>query len=104
MGLESRERLEFSVEQAPNATSPERPAEIPAAPRFGKYFTHHTVTVESTPDAAWHNARVRPYGPLSLDPATHVSHSGQAIFEGFKAYRQPDGGIATFRPDFNAER
>jgi branched-chain amino acid aminotransferase len=96
--------LEFSVEQTPHPTSPERLAEILAAPGFGKHFTDHMVTVEWTPDAGWHNARVRPYGPLSLDPATHVFHYGQAIFEGFKAYRQPDGGIATFRPAFNGER
>ena len=50
------------------------------------------VTVRWTPDAGWHDARVRPYGPLSLDPATHIFHYGQSIFEGFKAYRQPDGG------------
>ena len=31
-------------------------------------------------------------------------HYGQAIFEGLKAYRQPDGSIATFRPDANARR
>ncbi|HWC34355.1 MAG TPA: branched-chain amino acid aminotransferase [Mycobacteriales bacterium] len=96
--------VEFSVEPTSQPTSPERLAEILAAPGFGKYFTDHMVTVEWTPDAGWHNARVRPYGPLSLDPATHVFHYGQAIFEGFKAYRQPDGGIATFRPGFNAER
>ncbi|HVT21159.1 MAG TPA: branched-chain amino acid aminotransferase [Mycobacteriales bacterium] len=96
--------LEFSVEPTPHPTSPERLAEILAAPGFGKYFTDHMVTVEWTPEAGWHDARVRPYGPLSLDPATHVFHYGQAIFEGFKAYRQPDGGIATFRPAFNGER
>jgi branched-chain amino acid aminotransferase len=27
-----------------------------------------------------------------------VLHYGQAIFEGLKAYRQPDGGVAVFRP------
>ncbi|HVX70488.1 MAG TPA: branched-chain amino acid aminotransferase [Mycobacteriales bacterium] len=96
--------LEFSIESAPQPTTPERLAEILAAPGFGKYFTDHMVTVEWTPDARWHNARLRPYAPLSLDPATHVFHYGQAIFEGFKAYRQPDGGVATFRPGFNAER
>ena len=104
MGLESTQRLEFSVEPTPKPTSPERLAEIHAAPGFGKYFTDHMVTVEWTPDAGWHNARVRPYGPLSMGPASHVFHYGQAIFEGFKAYRQPDGGIATFRPGFNGER
>jgi len=30
--------------------------------------------------------------------------SGQAIFEGLKAYRQPDGSVATFRADANAAR
>ena len=40
----------------------------------------------------------------SLDPATAVFHYGQEIFEGMKAYRQPDGGVALFRPEANAER
>jgi branched-chain amino acid aminotransferase len=31
-------------------------------------------------------------------------HYGQEIFEGLKAYRQPDGTVATFRPDANARR
>ena len=48
--------------------------------------------------------RVVPYGPLTLDPATMALHYGQEIFEGLKAYRQPDGSIATFRPDANAAR
>ena len=38
----------------------------------------------------------------STHPAAMVLHYGQAIFEGFKAYRQPDGSIASFRPDANA--
>jgi branched-chain amino acid aminotransferase len=47
---------------------------------------------------------MEPYGPLQLDPAAMVLHYGQAIFEGLKAYRQPDGGISTFRIEANAER
>lgn len=31
-------------------------------------------------------------------------HYGQEIFEGLKAYRQPDGSVATFRPEANGER
>jgi branched-chain amino acid aminotransferase len=96
--------IEFSVEPTPQPTPPERLAQIVAAPGFGKYFSDHMVTVEWSASEGWHDARVRPYAPLSLDPATHVFHYGQAIFEGFKAYAQPDGGIATFRPGFNAER
>jgi branched-chain amino acid aminotransferase len=104
MGLDFSTRLQFSTEATQHPTTPERLAEILAAPGFGKVFTDHMVTIEWTPDGGWHDARVRPYGPLSMDPASHVFHYGQTIFEGFKAYRQPDGGIATFRPAFNAER
>ena len=96
--------LTFSVEATQHPTTSERLAEILAAPGFGKSFTDHMVTIEWASDAGWHDARVRPYGPLSLDPATHVFHYGQAIFEGFKAYRQPDGAISTVRPGFNGER
>jgi branched-chain amino acid aminotransferase len=33
-----------------------------------------------------------------------VFHYGQEIFEGMKAYSQPDGGVSLFRPDANAKR
>src|SRR4051794_8069003 len=79
-------------------------AEIVAAPGFGKYFSDHMVTIRWTADRGWHDAAVRPYGPLALDPASMVLHYGQEIFEGLKAYRQPDGSVASFRPDANARR
>ncbi|MFC4374320.1 branched-chain amino acid aminotransferase [Nocardia halotolerans] len=78
-------------------------AEALAAPGFGRFFTDHMVSIDYA-DGQWANARVEPYGPLSMDPATMVFHYGQAIFEGLKAYRQPDGSIATFRIDANAAR
>lgn len=62
------------------------------------------VTIDWDESSGWHNAQVRPYGPVTMDPATTVFHYGQAIFEGIKAYRQPDGSIATFRPYDNARR
>jgi branched-chain amino acid aminotransferase len=96
--------LEFSVEPTATPTSPGRLAEILAAPGFGKVFTDHMVTVRWTPQTGWHDARVRPYGPMQIDPATQIFHYGQSIFEGFKAYAQPDGSIATFRPEVNGER
>ncbi|MFE3618355.1 branched-chain amino acid aminotransferase, partial [Streptomyces anulatus] len=77
--------------------------EVLAAPGFGRFFTDHMVSIDYA-DGQWGNARVEPYGPLSMDPATMVFHYGQAIFEGLKAYRQPDGEIATFRIDANAAR
>ena len=61
-------------------------------------------TVEWTPDAGWHDARIEPYGPLTLDPATAVLHYAQETFEGMKAYRHDDGSVWTFRPEENAAR
>ncbi|MFC5179200.1 branched-chain amino acid aminotransferase [Nocardioides taihuensis] len=81
-----------------------RLAEILANPGFGTYFTDHMFTVEWTPDAGWHAARITPYGPLTLDPATAVLHYAQETFEGMKAYRRDDGSVWTFRPEENAAR
>jgi branched-chain amino acid aminotransferase len=75
-----------------------------ANPGFGRIFTDHMVSITWTPERGWHDGALRPYGALSLDPATAVFHYGQSIFEGFKAYVQPDGSIKTFRPDANGRR
>ena len=61
-------------------------------------------TVEWTPERGWYDARITPYGPLTLDPATAVLHYAQETFEGMKAYRHDDGSIWTFRPEENAAR
>ncbi|TDP30850.1 branched-chain amino acid aminotransferase [Nocardia ignorata] len=87
----------------PAPISAQQREQVLAAPGFGRYFTDHMVSIDYA-DGQWGNARVEPYGPLSMDPATMVFHYGQAIFEGLKAYRQPDGSIATFRIDANAAR
>ncbi|TXS38327.1 branched-chain amino acid aminotransferase [Streptomyces sp. OR43] len=73
-------------------------------PGFGRYFTDHMVTIKWTEGRGWHDAQLVPYAPLSIDPANMTLHYGQEIFEGLKAYRQPDGTVATFRPEANAER
>jgi branched-chain amino acid aminotransferase len=75
-----------------------------AEPGFGKYFTDHMVTAQWNQGAGWSDANVQAYGPISLDPAAMVFHYGQEIFEGMKAYSQPDGSIALFRPEANALR
>ena len=74
------------------------------APGFGQVFTDHMVTLRWTAERGWHDARLEPYGPLTLDPATPVFHYAQEIFEGLKAYRQAGGPIAMFRPRANAAR
>lgn len=77
---------------------------IIASPGFGRVFTEHMITLRWSPASGWHDGRVEPYGPLTLDPATSVFHYGQEIFEGMKAYRQQGGSIALFRPAANAAR
>jgi branched-chain amino acid aminotransferase len=96
--------MAFDVQRNPRPTSDEDRAAILATPGFGRYFTDHMVRIDWTADGGWQDAAVVPYGPLSLDPATMSLHYGQLIFEGLKAYRQPDGSVATFRPDANAAR
>ncbi|MCF8605475.1 branched-chain amino acid aminotransferase [Gordonia sp. HY442] len=96
--------LEFSRTEHPHPVSDGRRAEILAAPGFGNYFTDYMVVIDNDRGRGWNRARVTPYGPIALDPAAMVLHYAQEIFEGLKAYRQPDGSIAAFRPEANAER
>lgn len=71
---------------------------------FGKVFTDHMFIIEYTEGKGWHDARIEPYHPFSIDPAATVLHYGQEIFEGLKAYRRDDGHIQLFRPEENAMR
>ncbi|GAA5114796.1 branched-chain amino acid aminotransferase [Haloechinothrix salitolerans] len=96
--------MPFTHTPSPSPATPERVAEVLANPGFGTQFTDHMVTISWNAEQGWHDAAVKPYAPFTLDPATSVLHYGQAIFEGLKAYRQPDGSIAAFRPDMNAAR
>ena len=82
----------------------EHRAAVLADPGFGTRFTDHMVTAVWTPEIGWHDARVRPYAPLSMDPASAVLHYAQAIFEGLKVYRHADGSLWAFRPEANAVR
>ena len=74
------------------------------APGFGQLFTDHMITLRWTAERGWHDGRLEPYGPFTLDPATSVLHYSQEFFEGLKAYRQDNGSITMFRPDANAAR
>ena len=87
-----------------NPTSDASREEKMAAGGFGKYYTDNMVVAEWIEGQGWSDAELKAYGPLSLDPATSVLHYGQEIFEGMKAYTQPDGGVSLFRPTANAER
>lgn len=70
---------------------------------FGKAFSDHMFAVDFH-DGEWQNAQIVPYGDMAVSPANSALHYGQAIFEGMKAYRQADGGVALFRPFDNWAR
>ncbi len=91
-------------EPNPAALDDAQREEILANPGFGLYFTDHMFLAKWTPEESWSHARVLPYGPLTLDPATAVLHYAQEVFEGLKAYSHADGSIWLFRPEANAAR
>ncbi|MEN3615765.1 branched-chain amino acid aminotransferase [Plantactinospora sp. ZYX-F-223] len=72
--------------------------------QFGRAFTEHVATVCWTAEHGWHNASVRPYGALPLDPAMVGLHYGQVVFEGLKACRSPGGQTSVFRMADHARR
>lgn len=71
--------------------------------QFGRLYTDHMLKAYYK-DGKWGQAEIVPYGPLSLPPSTTFIHYGQSIFEGVKAYRNPQGNPVVFRPEDNARR
>ena len=71
---------------------------------FGRFFTDHMFIMDYKEGTDWHSPRIVPYAPLQLDPSVAVFHYGQAVFEGMKAFRAPDGRVLLFRPEQNMAR
>ena len=71
---------------------------------FGKIFTDHMFTMDWTAERGWCNAKIEPYAPICMDPASLVLHYAQETFEGLKAYKTKDGRVLLFRPEMNARR
>ena len=59
---------------------------------FGTQFTSH-FAIARYEDGTWQTPGIEPVAPLSLHPAAHVLHYASTCFEGFKAYRWPDGSV-----------
>jgi branched-chain amino acid aminotransferase len=97
------EGVPLVVEDVTRRPAPER-AGLLADPGFGRYFTDTMFVARYQAGKGWYDARLTSYAPLQLDPSTAALHYAQAIFEGLKAYAQPDGSVATFRPEANAAR
>jgi len=70
---------------------------------FGTVFTDHMLMAGYEPSSGW-TARIEPYGPLSLDPATAALHYGQSVFEGLKAFQGDGGVVRLFRPQRHLQR
>ncbi len=97
------EGVPLVVEDVRRRSAAER-EEMLADPGFGRYFTDSMFVARYRGGEGWTDARLTSYGPLQLDPSTAALHYAQSIFEGLKAYAQPDGTVATFRPEANAAR
>ena len=96
--------VRFAVQPSRTLVDAGARADILANPAFGRVFTDHMVTAEWNATDGWHDAKLTAYAPVTVDPASVVLHYGQTVFEGLKAYRQPGGGVALFRPERNAAR
>jgi branched-chain amino acid aminotransferase len=70
---------------------------------FGKYFTDHMLEADYE-NGEWRNVEIKPYQPLLVSPSLAALHYGQAIFEGIKAYKDPEGNVGIFRVFDNFRR
>ena len=92
--------IEYPVQRAQtHRTKPD-----PSTLVFGKTFTDHMFLMNYTAGQGWHDGCIVPYGPLCLEPSAMVFHYAQEVFEGMKAYRNPEGGVQLFRPMENVRR
>lgn len=71
---------------------------------FGTKFTDHMFIADYTAGQGWHDHRIVPYQPITLDPSATILHYGQTVFEGMKAYLSEDGIVRLFRPEENMKR
>jgi branched-chain amino acid aminotransferase len=70
---------------------------------FGSILTD-TMAIAWYRDGAWSPMELRRTGTLEIHPAAHALHYGSSCFEGFKAYRHPDGSVQVFRLGRHIER
>ncbi len=85
-------------------TAPKAKPTDESALGFGRIFTDHMFMMDYSADAGWHDARIIPFAPIPIHPASTVLHYGTEIFEGLKAYRTADNEIRMFRPMENIRR
>lgn len=97
--------MKFETTPHPSPTPDDARETAIADPGFGTVFTDHMVTIDyDEAKGGWHSARIGPREAIPLDPAASVLHYAQEIFEGMKAFKHANGGLALFRPEANAAR
>lgn len=100
--ISSVEKIALNPTKSPLAK--EKRDAILAAPGFGKYFSDNVVRAIWVKGEGWKPAELIGQDASAGGLTINALHYGQSIFEGLKAYRHPDGGIYTFRPEANALR
>lgn len=90
--------LQIHKTEAPKAKQPKEKL------TFGTTFTDHMLEVDWEKGHGWGNPLIRPFGPISMDPASACLHYALECFEGMKAYKDADGRVRLFRPDMNMKR
>lgn len=70
---------------------------------FGSTFTEKMLR-STYKNGQWDDFQVTPLTSFALHPGAIVLHYSQSIFEGLKAYKQPNGTISLFRPEMNVRR
>ena len=93
---------QFEIKQQLSTYHKEKPAVD--ALGFGQIFTDHMFVLDYTEGQGWHDPRIIPYQPLTLDPSCMVFHYGQTVFEGLKAYKTANKEVLLFRPEQNFKR
>jgi branched-chain amino acid aminotransferase len=96
--------LSFEIQISQSRVTDDERERILQDPGFGQVFADHMVTAHWVAERGWHDGKLQPYGPFSLDPATSVFHYAQEFFEGLKAYKTDGGAVVMFRPEKNAAR
>jgi len=70
---------------------------------FGRVFSDHMLEANYS-HGQWTDVHIHAYSRLSLAPSVSALHYGQSIFEGLKAYKDPEGNPLLFRPERNFAR
>ena len=88
--MTTAQKLSFDVQLSDHARTAAEREQVLASPGFGQVFTDHMISIDYTEGEGWHDARLMPYGPLSLDPATSVFHYAPGALRGPEGL--PPGG------------